>query len=207
MVRAYYSTWNNPSGGGGVSASALTPLAMSALGLLVERPMHPYEMYRLMVDRYEHDIVKVKPGTLYHAMARMAEAELIEAVGTDREGGRPERTTYRITPRGIQVMQVRLRELLAEPVNEYPSFPVALGEAHNLPSEEVLDLLEKRIRALRAQVAAARPLLAAAVAKGVEEAYLLDKYFVIDMAAAELDWLRTLVTRIENKELEWPTRP
>jgi DNA-binding PadR family transcriptional regulator len=190
-----------------VSASALTPLAMSALGMLVERPMHPYEMYRLMIDRYEHEVVKVKPGTLYHAMARMAEAELIEAVGTDREGGRPERTTYRITPRGFQVMRERLRGLLAEPVNEYPSFPVALGEAHNLPRKEVLDLLEARIRALEANLDAARPPLAAAAAKGVEEAYLLDHYFVVDMVVAELDWLRALVTRIESKELEWPSRP
>ena len=30
---------------------------------------------------------------------------------------------------------------------------------------------------------------------------------MIDMVAAELDWLRTLVARIENKELEWPSRP
>jgi DNA-binding PadR family transcriptional regulator len=190
-----------------VSVSALTPLAMSALGMLVERPMHPYEMYRLMIDRYEHEVVKVKPGTLYHAMARMAEAELIEATGTDREGGRPERTTYRITPRGVRVMQERLRELLAEPVNEYPSFPVALGEAHNLPREEVLGLLAARIHALEAQVTAARPPMERAAARGVPEAFLLDRYFVTDMTAAELEWLRGLVARIENEELEWPSRP
>jgi len=187
-------------------AAALTPLAMTALALLVERPMHPYEMYRLMIDRYEHDIVKVKPGTLYHAMTRMAESGLVEAVGTDREGGRPERTTYRITPEGVRVMQERLRALLAEPVNEYPCFPVALGESHNLPREEVLDLLGKRIEVLAARVGTTRAMLDAA-ARTVDEVYLIDHRFVIDMAAAELDWLRGLVTRIESKELEWPTRP
>ncbi|WP_308258008.1 PadR family transcriptional regulator [Pseudonocardia lacus] len=190
-----------------MSASALTPLAMSALAMLVERPMHPYEMYRLMVDRYAHEVVKVKPGTLYHAMARMADAELIEAAGTDREGGRPERTTYRITPKGVRTMQERLRGLLAQPVNEYPSFPAALGEAHNLPREEVLELLATRIATLQARVDESRPPLAAAAARGVPEAYLIDHHFVVDMTAAELEWLRELVARIENKELEWPSRP
>jgi hypothetical protein len=105
------------------------------------------------------------------------------------------------------VMRERLRGLLAEPVNEYPSFPVALGEAHNLPREEVLGLLAARIHALEAQLAAAGPPLEAATAKGVPEAFLLDRHFVTDMTAAELRWLRGLVARIEDEELEWPSRP
>jgi DNA-binding PadR family transcriptional regulator len=190
----------------GVSGEALTPLAVSALALLAERSMHPYEMYRLMLDRSEHDLVKVRPGTLYHAMTRMAEAGLIEAVGTDRDGGRPERTTYRITDAGAQMMRDRLRGLLARPVNEYPSLPVALGEAHNLTREEVLDLLAERIEALAARVSAGRAMLDEA-ARVADEVYLIGHRFVVDMAAAELEWLRGLVTRIENKELPWPTRP
>jgi DNA-binding PadR family transcriptional regulator len=188
-----------------MSAAALTPLAVSVLGMLEERPMHPYEMYRVMIERFEHEVVKVRPGTLYHTVARLAEHDLVEAVGTDRSGGRPERTTYRITARGREAMRERLRGMLAGPVNEYPSFPLALGEAHNLPREEVLRLLAERIRALEAQLAQNRVLLASA-SSHVIEAHLLDHCFVIDMTEAELDWLRRLAVRIENKELEWPQR-
>jgi DNA-binding PadR family transcriptional regulator len=189
-----------------VAVAAVTPLALSALALLVERPMHPYEMYRLMVERYEHEIVKVKPGTLYHAVARMADAGLVEAVGTDREGGRPERTTYRVTERGRRVLAERLRELLARPVDEYPSFPVALGEAHNLPRDEVLALLRERIRALGAKLdeTAAR---VARAATTVDEVHLVDRHYLAEMATAERDFLHRLVVRIENGELGWPSRP
>jgi len=33
--------------------SAPTSLGISVLALLAERPMHPYEMYRLLLDRHE----------------------------------------------------------------------------------------------------------------------------------------------------------
>jgi DNA-binding PadR family transcriptional regulator len=190
----------------GVPVASLTPLALSALALLVERPMHPYEMYRLMIERSEQEVVKVRPGTLYHAMARMADAELVEAVGTDREGGRPERTTYRITPAGCRAMQERLRGLLAHPVEEYPSFPVALGEAHNLPRAEVVELLRERIRALGTKLDRSKALVARAAEK-VDEAYLVDRHYLAEMATAELGFLQRLVVRIENEELEWPSRP
>ncbi len=188
-----------------VATTVLTPLAVSALAMLEERPMHPYEMYRLMVQRFEHEVVKVRPGTLYHAVARLADDQLVEAVGTDRSGGRPERTTYRITPLGRGMMRERLRGMFARPVNEYPSFPLALGEAHNLPRDEVLRLIAERVRALEARNGEARALLDHA-AENVVEAYLLDHYFVIDMTTAELDWLHRLAVRLENEELEWPQR-
>ena len=75
----------------------VTPLGISVLALLVERPMHPYEMYRLLLERHEDRRVKIRPGSLYHTVDRMAESGLVEATGTERDGGRPERTTYRIT--------------------------------------------------------------------------------------------------------------
>jgi DNA-binding PadR family transcriptional regulator len=189
----------------GMSAETLTPLAVSALAMLEERSMHPYEMYRIMVERFEHEVVKVRPGTLYHAVARLADHGLVEAVGTDRFGGRPERTTYRITDQGRALMRERIRGMLARPVNEYPSFPLALGEAHNLSREEVLWLLAERIHALESRIDEQQVLLDHAAEK-VVEAFLLDHYFVIDMTRAELDWLRKLAVRIEHKELEWPQK-
>ncbi|WP_449373878.1 hypothetical protein [Arthrobacter psychrolactophilus] len=49
----------------------LTPLGISALGLLVERPMHPYEMYQVLMQRHEDRIVKAQPG---HAVSRSGPA-------------------------------------------------------------------------------------------------------------------------------------
>lgn len=54
-------------------SAPLTPLGISALSLLVEEPMHPYKMYQPLMARHEDRLVKVRPGTLYHAVGRLAE--------------------------------------------------------------------------------------------------------------------------------------
>lgn len=184
--------------------TTVTTLGISVLALLVERPMHPYEMYRLLLERHEDRRVKVRPGSLYHTVDRMAEIGLVEATGTDRDGGRPERTTYRITDAGHQALTDRIRALLATPVNEYPQFPVALGEAHNLPRGEAVELLTARVRRIEGELTESTSLLRTAADRGVEEAYLLDAHFLQAQLTTELTWLTDLIGRLERKELRWP---
>jgi DNA-binding PadR family transcriptional regulator len=184
--------------------ATVTPLGISVLALLAERPMHPYEMYRLLLERREDRRVKIRPGSLYHTVDRMAEIGLVEATGTERDGGRPERTTYRITDDGREALAERIRALLATPVNEYPQFPVALGEAHNLPRQEVIELLGARTRRIEADLAESAAVLRAAADRQVEEAYLLAAHYLHEQLTTELSWLTDLIGRLERKELRWP---
>ncbi|WP_234997071.1 PadR family transcriptional regulator [Pseudonocardia thermophila] len=182
----------------------LTPLATSVLALLCERPMHPYEMYRLMIKRHEDRVVKLKPGSLYHTMDRLHAAGFVVATGTEREGARPERTTYAITSAGREALGEWVRTALAEPVNEYPRLPVALAEAHHLPRAEVIELLRTRIARVEAGLIEDEAIAGGARACGVPEVYVLDMDFRIETTRAELGWLRRLVSRLENEELTWP---
>jgi DNA-binding PadR family transcriptional regulator len=183
----------------------LTPLAISVLALLRERPMHPYEMYQLLVEREETRIVKVRPGSLYHAVERLASDELVVATGTEREGNRPERTTYELTDRGRAALRARIQELLAEPVNEFPIFPVALAESHNLTRDEVLEALARRRAALEASVTELTDLLEVARRLEVAEAYWFQLDYLRAITTTELDWISRLITRIDSKDLTWPT--
>jgi hypothetical protein len=89
-------------------------------------------------------------------------------------------------------------------VNEYPQFPVALGEAHNLPRQEVIELLTTRSRRLETDIAANDALLRVAEANEVEEAYLLAARYLHELLTTELTWLTDLIGRLERKELRWP---
>jgi len=73
---------------------------LAVLCFLRERPMHPYEMQRLLLDRHWDEVLVLKRGSLYHAIRRLVSSKLIKIVGTSRDGKRPERTTYQITPAG-----------------------------------------------------------------------------------------------------------
>ncbi|MFC4945725.1 PadR family transcriptional regulator [Pseudonocardia sp. GCM10023141] len=184
-------------------AVSLTPLAVSALALLCEQPMHPYEIYRLLILRRQDEMIKVRPGSLYHTIDRLAGAELVKAVSTDREGARPERTTYEVTVAGRETLQRWISAELACPVPEYPRFPVALSEAHNLSRAEAVEQLRARIRVLESELAETEGHLDHALTKTVE-AHLLAVQFTVEIRTAELGWLRRLVNRLETEELAWP---
>src|SRR5690348_14474346 len=78
----------------------LTPLGLMILALLGEDDMHPYEMIRLTRQRRDDRLVTITNGTLYHTVGRLERAGLLAQVGIDREGNRPERTTYTQTDLG-----------------------------------------------------------------------------------------------------------
>ena len=72
----------------------LSAIAVLILALLHERPMHPYQVHRNLVERGDTRLVRVNAGAIYHGIERLEKEGLVEAAGTERAGNRPERTTY-----------------------------------------------------------------------------------------------------------------
>ena len=181
----------------------LTPLAVAALALLAEGPSHPYEMYQTLVQRSEDRLVKVRPGSLYHTVDRLARHGLVRVTGTEREGNRPERTTYAITDEGTSSLGARIAEIIATPVNEYPEFPLGLGESHNLPAETVIALLRKRVGLIRADVAMYDDAIRTIRAKGLPAKYWVDVRYQRAMAEADAATLEALIDDLETGALSW----
>jgi DNA-binding PadR family transcriptional regulator len=184
----------------------LTPLAISVLALLNERPMHAYEMYQLLLSRHNNRIVKVRPGSLYHTVERLAGQQYVRAIGTERAGNRPERTTYEITPEGNAALTRRVESGLEHFVYEYPLFPVVLSEAHNLEADDAVLRLRRRVEDLDRWLADVDDAIGLAQASGVPERYWMAADYVRAQIAAERGWLANTVERIESKDLEWLTR-
>ncbi|WIB27054.1 PadR family transcriptional regulator [Curtobacterium sp. MCSS17_015] len=181
----------------------LTPLAYAALGLLNEGPAHPYEMFQTMVHRRDARNVKVRPGTLYHQVGRLVDLGLAEAVGTDRGGNRPERTTYAITDQGRTVLHDGLLHLLAEPADEYPVFHLAVAEIENISLAEAVAALTARAAALEGRRADTDEILGVVTAKDLPERYWLDVSYVRAMLTAQIEWLHATVERIQRGDVPW----
>jgi len=184
-------------------AASLGPLAVSALALLAEQPMHPYEMYQTLVRRSEDRIVKVRPGSLYHTINKLEALGLVRATGTDREGNRPERTTYEITEQGSVALAERIAEVIEAPEYEFPIFPVAISQAHHLPRETVITLLERRLL----QVDARREEIALGLARfeqiGLPRKYWLDIEYLRSQSDAERAWLERVIADMRSDALDW----
>ncbi|MDQ0819926.1 DNA-binding PadR family transcriptional regulator [Arthrobacter sp. V4I6] len=184
-------------------AAPLTPLGIAVLSLLAERPMHPYEMYQLLMARHEDRLVKVRPGTLNHAVGRLEEQGLVAATGTDREGNRPERTTYAISAAGREALTERLQGMLATPVNEYPAFPLAVSEAYNLPAGVVIDLLDQRLNELEGQLKLLFDAEERVRGRGLDRKYWIDMQYQQTMLNAEIGWIRSLQEQLGSGQLPW----
>jgi DNA-binding PadR family transcriptional regulator len=181
----------------------LSPLGIAALALLAERAMHPYELYQLLMQRREDRLVKVRPGSLYHTVDRLLGQGLVRSTGTEREGNRPERTTYAITPEGRSALSDRVADMLATPVNEYPEFPLAVGEAHNLPRETVLHLLHCRRMRLQSEADHLATAVADLTARNIPRRFWLHATYQQALLDAEIAWIDSLRGQLETGTLDW----
>ena len=106
---------------GGLELEVSSPLALSILELLDERPMHPYEMASTMRTRHHDEFIRLNFGTLYHTVDVLERKGWILPIEREKEGRRPERTIYKLTDIGRDVLTRALGELLRKPTREYPS--------------------------------------------------------------------------------------
>jgi DNA-binding PadR family transcriptional regulator len=176
------------------------------LALLAEGDMHPYEMIRLMRMRRDDRLVTITNGTVYHTVARLERAGLLAEVGVDREGNRPERTTYTVTDAGARAVGEWVRRELPR-VDRPAEFRVALAEAHNLDRAEVIELLGARCTALAAAQTALADGHRFARLKGVPDQYLLEVDRDEAILAADLDWLDGLLARLADPDFAWGPEP
>ena len=177
------------------------PLALAVLVLLFERPMHPYEMAATMKERHKEASIKLRYGSLYTVIELLLRQGYIAAKETQREGKRPERTVYALTPIGEVEMRDWLSDLLGHPVKEYPQFEAALSLLPALTPERVIELLEARIVRLDREVARVRSDLASAAAQ-VPRLFLIEADFYIAGLEAERKFVEALTQEIKNETLD-----
>ncbi len=180
----------------------LTPLGVMVLALLREGDMHPYEMLRLMRQRHHDRLVAITNGTMYHTVGRLEKAGLLGEVGVDRDGNRPERTTYTLTEAGRAIVSEWVRRELVR-IDRPAEFRVALAEAHNLDRLEVAELLRRRRDALAEAHQLYRTGRDKSRALGTPEQILIEVERSELLLEAELHWIDTLIDRLERHTLPW----
>jgi DNA-binding PadR family transcriptional regulator len=176
--------------------------ALTVLCLLFERPMHPYEMQRLIRQRKKDDFLDLKRGSLYHAIGKLQRAGLIEAIAVTREGKRPERTTYRITTEGSEELVAWLRELLTNTARETSHFFAALSFIPVLSPADALQQLQDRAGLLATEIAEMERVLQSLLPK-IGRVVLLELEYSLVLRRAELAWLNGVTEDLRMERLTW----
>jgi len=125
---------------------------MSATRLLllgtvrIFQPVHGYLVRRELLSWHADSWAHLNPGSVYNGLRSLARDGFAAEVGTEAEGGRPARTTYRLTDDGESEFMMLLRSMLW---NVSPHDPANLMAAWSfawaLKREEVIAALEHRI--------------------------------------------------------------
>ncbi|WP_402844541.1 PadR family transcriptional regulator [Microbacterium sp. GXS0129] len=185
-----------------MSTRPVRPLGVMILALLRERDMHPYEMMRLLRHRRENRLVSIQNGTFYNQIAGLVRDGWIAEAGTDREGNRPERTTYTLLPAGAAEIVSWVRERLGS-TDRPDEFAVALAEAHNLPREEVVVLLRQRVDQLATLRDEYQGGYTGALAKPVDRQYLVELQRAIALLNADIEFTESLCADLAAGALQW----
>ena len=178
------------------------PLALAVLALLFEREMHPYEMAATMKERGKEKSIKLRYGSLYTVIAALQRDGLIVPRQTTREGKRPERTVFAITPAGTETLTRWMTALLARPAKEYPLFEAGLSLMPVLTPEAAAPLLDQRLGHLDTAIAEIRAELSQAMAAGLPALFQVEHDYELALLEAERRFVADLAGRIRDGSLD-----
>jgi DNA-binding PadR family transcriptional regulator len=116
------------------------------------QPVHGYEVRRELISWRAQEWASVQPGSIYNALKSLTRDGYLEIVGTNQVGGRPERTTYRLTTAGDEEFRTLLREewwTVRPPVDPMMAAVSFLGF---VTRDEAIAALEHRIAQIHGMV-------------------------------------------------------
>ncbi|NMP24710.1 PadR family transcriptional regulator [Sulfobacillus harzensis] len=178
------------------------PLALAVLVSLFEEPMHPYAIATRLKARGKHHSVRLNYGSLYAVVDDLERRGLIVAQDTVQEGRLPPRTIYALTAAGYAEMEDWLTDLVAIPVNDYPSFEAALSFLPALDPDRALELLDQRVQALTLDAARYEGMRQLMDSQSFPRLFALEAEYRAALRDAELHFTRQLSAEIREGRLE-----
>jgi len=179
-----------------------SPMALAALAMLFEAPMHPYRMQQLIKERGKDEVIDVRQRAgLYQTIRRLEREGLIASQGVSRDENRPERTVYELTPAGREIGLEWMRQILSTPTSEFSEFPAAISFVMLLTPKDAMQQLERRAVALQSEVDRIDALFEAL--KFLPRLFLLEMECLRAAHATELQWVRSVVEDLRSGSLTW----
>jgi len=179
------------------------PVVLAALGALLERPMHPYELAGVLTGRG----VPANRGSLYDTLEAMARAGWVEPRPAQREGARPQRTPYALTQAGQAELARRLDAQVRQPRREFPEFLGAVSHLGVLGPRRAAQALTERAGRLGALIAHDQRRLDEALAQDVPRLFVIEAEYALALLRAEQAWALAVADDITSGRLAWPSPP
>jgi len=183
-----------------MSSSSTTRLLV--LGVVrILQPVHGYDVRRELLSWETDSWANVAPGSIYNQLKTLTREGLLQVVGTEAHGGRPERTVYRATVDGEAAHTRMLRELWWNLSDTQAAAMAAVAFMPFLQRDELVAALEHRIVLLLSAQASLefeiKDIPNPTTPEHVAEVMRLG----VAYRGGELEWCRALLARLKRGEL------
>jgi DNA-binding PadR family transcriptional regulator len=111
------------------------------LGLLAERPMHPYQIEKEVENRDMRVWADLSMSSIYKLLRKLETGGFVSS-STKLSVENRARKTYELTAEGIQLLRNRVRAYLSEPELTKSRMDVAISNLAVIPSSEAVDCLQ-----------------------------------------------------------------
>lgn len=180
------------------------PLVLPVLGLLLESPMHPYQLEVTLRERSEEGQWPLNRGSLNNVVAALASAGWIEEHERAQREGRPARTVYALTEAGHAELVSRLDLQIRSAAREFSPFFAAISYLGALGREGAVDALTERAERLTARIESDEAGLTRALDGGVPALFVVEADYALHASRGELAWIASTISDIQAGRLTWP---
>jgi len=165
--------------------------------LAASGPLHGHQIRQQAQNDRTETWTDIQVGSVYGALKRLANENLIREVRIEKVGNRPERTIYEITPEGRHALAALHDTALRELDRHYDPFDLALAQSRGTPQEHLAQIVENRLGALRVQLASQHH-AAEHADPYLNEAERMVIQHLIARTEAEIGWHTELAARLDK---------
>jgi DNA-binding PadR family transcriptional regulator len=172
-------------------------LVLPLLGLLVERPAHPYELASRLNERYR--FLSTQRSSVTTLAKSLVEAGLIRPQRSKRVGNRPARRAYELTDAGLKEFRARVTAQIEEAPAASARFTLGLAYVGILSRRRAAAALRRRVIARRGELDAIPTLHPDGI-----EVHMIEMAYWKAVLETEIQWLSTFIDRITSHDIAWP---
>jgi DNA-binding PadR family transcriptional regulator len=163
--------------------------------LAASGPLHGHQIRQQAQSDHTESWTDIQVGSVYGALKRLANEDLVREVRTERVGNRPERTIYEITAEGRRALAAVRFTALRELDRHYDPFDLALTQSRDLAEEDLEQIVAHRLAGLQVRLASMRH-QAEHADPYVNEAERMVLRHMIERTEADVRWHTELAARL-----------
>jgi DNA-binding PadR family transcriptional regulator len=181
-----------------INIKTVTDSELAIMSLLVEKPMHGYQIEQTIVDRGMREWTTIGFSSIYYILEKLKKLGWLAGSIEIGDGKGPARQIFSLTTKGKENWEKAILIALAHPSRNNSNFQLGLSNLVFLEKQQIISALENYLKEL------AQKYLELSVKKERQKVYLpWNVLAMFDLSLtqikSQLDWLKNFIDSIRNR--------